>query len=66
VDCIRGANKILLEPHHLQEQFSSANPIPLLAPHFAPDAQLLDSTGLSIEAVVERVISLGRERNLWR
>jgi CMP/dCMP kinase len=32
----------------------------------APDAQLLDSTGLSIEAVVERVISLGRERNLWR
>ena len=32
----------------------------------APDATLLDSTGLSIEAVVERVISLGRERNLWR
>ena len=32
----------------------------------APDAQLLDSTGLSIDAVVERVISLGRERNLWR
>ena len=32
----------------------------------APDAQLLDSTGLSIEAVVERVISLGRERQLWR
>jgi cytidylate kinase len=31
----------------------------------APDALLLDSTGLSIEAVVERVISLGRERNLW-
>jgi len=32
----------------------------------APDAQLLDSTGLSIEAVVERVLSLGRERQLWR
>jgi CMP/dCMP kinase len=32
----------------------------------APDAVLLDSTGLSIEAVVERVISLGRERHLWR
>jgi CMP/dCMP kinase len=32
----------------------------------APDAQLLDSTGLSIEAVVERVLSLGRERGLWR
>ena len=31
----------------------------------APDAHLLDSTGLSIEAVVERVISLGRERGLW-
>jgi cytidylate kinase len=32
----------------------------------APDAQLLDSTGLSIDAVVERVLSLGRERSLWR
>jgi len=31
----------------------------------APDAHLLDSTGLSIEAVVERVISLGRECGLW-
>jgi CMP/dCMP kinase len=31
----------------------------------APDALLLDSTGLSIEAVVEQVISLGRERGLW-
>ena len=32
----------------------------------APDAQLLDSTGLSIDAVVERVLSLGRERGLWQ
>jgi cytidylate kinase len=31
----------------------------------APDAHQLDSTGLSIEAVVERVLSLGRERGLW-
>ncbi len=31
----------------------------------APDAELLDSTGLSIEDVVERVLSLGRERGLW-
>jgi CMP/dCMP kinase len=31
----------------------------------APDAELLDSTGLSIDAVVERVLSLGRERGLW-
>jgi len=31
----------------------------------APDAHLLDSTGLGIEAVVERVLSLGRERGLW-
>jgi cytidylate kinase len=31
----------------------------------APDALILDSTGLSIEAVVERVLSLGRERGLW-
>jgi cytidylate kinase len=32
----------------------------------APDALLLDSTGLSIDAVVERVLSLGRERGLWQ
>jgi CMP/dCMP kinase len=32
----------------------------------APDALQLDSTGLGIEAVVERVLSLGRERQLWR
>jgi len=32
----------------------------------APDAQLLDSTGLSIDDVVERVLSLGRERKLWQ
>src|SRR6187551_3024474 len=32
----------------------------------APDAIQLDSTGLSIEDVVERVISLGRELQLWR
>jgi CMP/dCMP kinase len=31
----------------------------------APDAHLLDSTGLSIDAVVERVLDLGRERGLW-
>jgi cytidylate kinase len=31
----------------------------------AADAQLLDSTGLSIDAVVERVLALGRERGLW-
>jgi cytidylate kinase len=31
----------------------------------APDAHQLESTGLSIEAVVERVLSLGRERGLW-
>jgi CMP/dCMP kinase len=31
----------------------------------ARDAQLLDSTGLSIDVVVERVLSLGRERGLW-
>jgi cytidylate kinase len=32
----------------------------------AADAVLLDSTGLSIEAVVERVLQLGRDRGLWR
>jgi CMP/dCMP kinase len=32
----------------------------------APDAHVIDSTGLSIEEVVERVLALGRSRSLWR
>jgi CMP/dCMP kinase len=32
----------------------------------AADAVLVDSTGVSIDTVVDRVISLGRERGLWR
>jgi cytidylate kinase len=31
----------------------------------APDAEVIDSTGLSIEQVVERVIAAGRRRGLW-
>ncbi|HEV2268943.1 MAG TPA: (d)CMP kinase [Steroidobacteraceae bacterium] len=31
----------------------------------APDAQVIDSTGLSIEAVVDRVLALGARRSLW-
>ena len=31
----------------------------------APDAQLIDSTGLSVEAVVARVLELGAGRRLW-
>ena len=32
----------------------------------APDAILVDSTGLSAQAVIERVEALGRQRQLWR
>lgn len=32
----------------------------------APDAVMLDSTGLTVGAVVEQVLALGRERSLWR
>ncbi len=31
----------------------------------APDAQVIDSTGLSIEEVVRRVLDLGVQRSLW-
>jgi CMP/dCMP kinase len=31
----------------------------------APDAEVVDSTSLTIEQVVERVLELGRERSLW-
>jgi len=27
---------------------------------------VIDSTGVTVEAIVERVIELGRERALWR
>jgi CMP/dCMP kinase len=32
----------------------------------APDAEVIDSTGLSIEQVVERVLASGRLRALWK
>jgi len=32
----------------------------------ADDAVVLDSTGLGIEAVIARVMALGRDRQLWR
>jgi CMP/dCMP kinase len=32
----------------------------------APDAQVVDSTGLTIEQVVARVLDAGRRRSLWR
>jgi CMP/dCMP kinase len=31
----------------------------------APDAHVIDSTGLTVEAVVERVLALGRRQSLW-
>jgi CMP/dCMP kinase len=31
----------------------------------APDAHVIDSTALAIDAVVDRVLALGRERSLW-
>jgi len=31
----------------------------------APDAEVIDSTSLTIEEVVHRVLELGRERSLW-
>jgi cytidylate kinase len=31
----------------------------------APDAEVIDSTGLSIEQVVNRVLDIGRSRRLW-
>ena len=41
----------------------SSRPVAPLVP--AADAALIDSTGLGIEAVIERVIELGRRRALW-
>jgi cytidylate kinase len=31
----------------------------------APDAEVIDSTALTIEQVVNRVLELGRRRSLW-
>jgi CMP/dCMP kinase len=46
-----------------RDQRDSTREVAPLRP--APDAELIDSTGLSIEAVVERVLALGRDRSLW-
>jgi cytidylate kinase len=32
----------------------------------APDAVMLDSTGLTVAEVVEQILALGRKRSLWR
>jgi len=32
----------------------------------ASDAFVIDSTGVAVEAIIERVIELGRARALWR
>jgi len=46
-----------------RDQRDSTRQVAPLKP--ASDAVLLDSTGLGVDAVVERVLQLGRERGLW-
>ena len=41
---------------------STRRSVPLKA---APDADVIDSTGLAIDEVVDRVVALGRSRSLW-
>ncbi len=47
-----------------RDQRDSSREVAPLRP--ADDAIELDSTGLGIEAVIARVLALGRERQLWR
>ncbi len=47
-----------------RDQRDSSRPVSPLRP--ADDAVVLDSTGLGIEAVIARVMALGRDRQLWR
>ena len=46
-----------------RDQRDSTRAVAPLKP--APDAELIDSTGLSVEQVVERVMTSGRRRSLW-
>ena len=46
-----------------RDQRDSTRAVAPLRP--AEDALILDSTGLSVAAVVERVLELGRQRSLW-
>ena len=46
-----------------RDQRDSTRAVAPLKP--APDAELIDSTGLSVEQVVERVMLSGRRRSLW-
>ncbi len=46
-----------------RDQRDSTRSVAPLRP--APDAHVIDSTGLTIEEVVDRVLALGRSRSLW-
>jgi cytidylate kinase len=46
-----------------RDQRDSTRAVAPLKP--APDAEVIDSTALTIEQVVNRVLELGRERSLW-
>ena len=46
-----------------RDQRDSTRAVAPLKP--APDAAVIDSTGLTIEAVVDRVLALGASRGLW-
>jgi len=46
-----------------RDQRDSTRSVAPLKP--APDAEVIDSTGLSVEQVVERVMVSGRRRSLW-
>ena len=46
-----------------RDQRDSTRAVAPLRP--AEDALILDSTGLTVAAVVQRVLDLGRQRSLW-
>ena len=47
-----------------RDQRDSTRAVAPLKP--APDAEVIDSTALTIEQVVNRVLELGRQRSLWK
>ncbi|MFX5793940.1 (d)CMP kinase, partial [Acinetobacter baumannii] len=46
-----------------RDQRDSTRAVAPLKP--APDAEVIDSTGLTIPQVIEQVLSRGRQRSLW-
>ena len=63
-DRLRLLERVVLDQIAERDLRDSTRSVAPLRP--ASDAFVIDSTGVAVEAIIERVIELGRARALWR